>query len=354
MKKTKEQKNNIFSRAATAISDFFYNISVRLHQKFNKKPKKQREYKSDAERRKDLIFVLAMLALPILCFCVFYVGVNFNSVLLAFKKYSIENTADGIVASYDWVGLYNIKEFFKIYFTGEKVVVIKNSLIIYLFGLVFGLPLALFFSYYIYKKRACSGLFSVILYLPSIVSGIVMTILFQYFTERAVPAMVSELWGIDRFNLFGDGIDGKWRMIVFFNVWVSFGLSVIMYSNAMSGIPVDVCEAAQIDGVTSLGEFFYVTLPLIYPTVSTFLVTGVAGIFINQANIQGFYGTGNSAVPEIRTIGYDIFQSIMADSTDYAQYPSAAAAGVVLTVIASPIVMFVRWALEKFGPNTEY
>ncbi len=316
--------------------------------------KKNNVKKQQKERTKDLIFVLCVLAIPMLCFAVFYVGTNVNSIFLAFKKYTVQNTANGVVANYEWVGFYNIAEFFKQTFVGNKAIILKNSLIIYGFNFLFGLPLALLFSFYIYKKRFGSGVFSVVLFLPSILSSIVMTILFQYFVELAVPSMVAEWFGENRFSLFGEGIEAKWKMIVFYNVWVGFGLGVIMYSNAMSRIPEEIVESAQLDGISTLKEFIYITLPLIFPTVSTFIVTGVAGIFIDQANIQGFYGTGTGAVIDVQTIGYHIFQSIMVDSTNYAAYPPAAAAGVSLTLISAPIVIFVRWALDKFGPTTEF
>ena len=35
---------------------------------------------------KDLIFYTLMMLFPVAQFCVMYIGVNFNSILLAFKK----------------------------------------------------------------------------------------------------------------------------------------------------------------------------------------------------------------------------------------------------------------------------
>ena len=36
--------------------------------------------------RKDLLFYILMMAFPVAQFCIFYVGVNANSILLAFQK----------------------------------------------------------------------------------------------------------------------------------------------------------------------------------------------------------------------------------------------------------------------------
>jgi hypothetical protein len=40
------------------------------------------------KRKQDLIFYIVMLAYPVLQFAIFYVGVNFNSILMAFQYFS--------------------------------------------------------------------------------------------------------------------------------------------------------------------------------------------------------------------------------------------------------------------------
>lgn len=352
--KNKKSLSAWIGKGFRKISDFFYSVRVKLHAKCGGKKIKQHAFRG--QRKKDLWFCIGVLAIPLACFLVFYVAVNLNSVLLAFKSYEIINTANGVEAVYTWVRFENFTRFFRNTFTagGGNGVILKNSLVLYAFQFAAGLPLALLFSFYIYKKRAFSAVFQVILFFPSIVSSIVMTILFQYFVQLAIPEFVLSMWNIPDYSLFGRDVGGRWAMIVFYNVWSGFGLGIIMYSNAMSRIPVSITESAQLDGISSVREFWHITLPLIYPTVSTFIVTGVAGIFTNQANIQGFYGVTESAIPGVQTIGYSIFQSIMRDSTNYSNYPSAAATGVALTVIVAPLVILIRWLLEKFGPEAEF
>ena len=40
------------------------------------------------KRKQDLIFYIVMLAYPVLQFAIFYIGVNFNSILMAFQYFS--------------------------------------------------------------------------------------------------------------------------------------------------------------------------------------------------------------------------------------------------------------------------
>ena len=42
-------------------------------------------------RQKDLIFYCLMMIWPVAQFCVFYIGVNFNSILLSFQDIDIVN-----------------------------------------------------------------------------------------------------------------------------------------------------------------------------------------------------------------------------------------------------------------------
>ena len=41
-------------------------------------------------KRREMLFYILMIALPVLQFCIFYIGVNFNSILLAFQTYDRE------------------------------------------------------------------------------------------------------------------------------------------------------------------------------------------------------------------------------------------------------------------------
>ena len=64
---------------------------------------------------KKLLFYIGLLALPLLQFSIFYIYVNFNSIILAFKKYDV------IEFSYDFVGFGNFETVFDNIFETEKV-----------------------------------------------------------------------------------------------------------------------------------------------------------------------------------------------------------------------------------------
>ena len=109
-------------------------------------------------------------------------------------------------------------------------------------------------------------------------------------------------------------------------------------------------ESAHLDGADGFREFWYITLPLVYPTLSTFLITGVAGLFTNQINLYSFYGA--EAPVGVQTFGYYLYTQTQAAKSE-AEYPRLAAIGFILTLIAVPLTLVVKWALEKFGPSED-
>ena len=288
--------------------------------------------------KSDRIFYIALMALPVLQFCVFYIYVNINSVIMAFQEYNL--TEEGGV--FTFVGLDN----FVTLFSGEKLkqllIMGKNSLILFCFTFFVGIPLALCFSYYIYKQKALSGLFKVILYLPSILSGVVVGLIYLYFMDQAVPAYYLQFTGEVMLPPFNDHMLG---FSIFYTVFFGFGTNVLLYVGAMGKLSDSVIEAAQIDGANSVQEFIYVVLPQIFPTIKTFILTGLAALFTNQASMFTF--TSHAPKSE-STIGYYLY--VQAKSEEFAVYTELAALGVALSVITSAITFTVRHILNKVDP----
>lgn len=298
-------------------------------------------------KTKQLIFYICVVAYPLLQFLVFYVYVNINSLILAFKRY------DYTAGDYVWLGFDNFELFFHEITAPGSILnsAVLHSLIMYLASLLVGITLALFFSFYIYKQMLCGGFFRVIIFLPSILSSMVLAILFKYFADQALPALLERMFGLEIPGLFSD-TKTLFPTVVFYTVWIGFGVQMLMYTGVMSRLPESMVEYAKLDGIKPMREFFSLTLPLIYPTITTFIVAGVAGFFIEQANAYNFYGP--EAPNSIKTIGYYLFVQVVGPSASLSDYPFAAAAAVVFTLVAAPVTLFARWILGKFDPTVEY
>lgn len=326
--------SNFWNRLKT----WFYDLRIKIFPK--------RKARSTAvNKRSGLLFYIAFMALPVLQFCVMYIGVNFNSLLLAFQDY------DMFTGKFSFVGFQNFRYVFDDITNSAGILStsLKNSLIVYGVALLIQEPLGLFFAFYIYKKKPLSEVFRVILFLPSIISVVVLATLYKIIVSSGYVEFMS-FFGVEASGLLSRP-NTIFPTIIVYNVWTGFGMSLLVYTSAMSQVPSEVTEAAMLDGVTPMREFFSIVLPQIFPTFATFLTVSIVGIFTNQANLYTFYR--DNADPAFYTIGYYLFIKVMGDFSTKADYPQAAAMGVMFSFIAVPITLFIKKFLEYIDPNND-
>ena len=304
--------------------------------------------RSGIARRNEKIFYYGLMFLPLVQFCIFYIGVNFQSIGLAFSEYK---SGEFVLAS-DFFA--NFKEIFKEFTTPPPggslpplVVAFRNSLILWFFNSLCGTAIAVFFSYYVFKRKSTGRFFRFILFLPSILPAVLMGRVFWLFTGDVLPKM----FGVEAVLTHGTAVQ-KLASIIGYSVWVSFGTQVLLYSNAMEQLSPSVLEAAQLDGVTPMGELLRIIFPNLMPTVSTFMIASIAGAFMNQANLYTFYGETAMNRGGIHTVGYYLFVLVQENSQSGVygkhEFPFASALGLFCTCIAIPLTVLFRKFSKRF------
>ena len=297
---------------------------------------------------KDNLFVYSLIGYPLILFCIFYIGINFNSVILAFQS------IDG--AGKHFAGFKNFQLFWQEMTSSGNLLFYSliNSLKMYAINLVVCVPLYICFSYLLFKKCLFNRVISFLVMIPSIMSGLVISLVFVNFIGSNGP--ITELCRIFGIN------EGKWINLLhseefafgttlFYSIWLSFSTSLLVYPTAMRGISPEVFESAQIDGVSNMfQEMRYIILPLIYPTLTTFLVTGFAAIFSNSGPLLEFYYT--EAPSYVSNMGYYFTRAVLVDATEFS-YPKYAAGGLILTALIGPLTLLLKRFLEKFDYTVE-
>ncbi len=302
------------------------------------------------QRKKQLIFFCLLLVIPVTQFCIFYVGVNFNSILLAFKSYTIEE-------GYKFVGFDNFVSVFSEIFDSanpNNIIIkysLKNSLIMGSLSLFVGVVFSVIFSYYIFKNFFGSEVFKIFLFLPSMVSSVILIIIFKKFIDSAVPELILKVFGVKVTGLLSNA-NTQLGTIMAYTLFVGFGTQVMMYSGAMSGISPSIIEAGELDGCTPITEFIYLVVPLIFGTIQTFIVVTIATMFVNQIGLFSFYGPeANISNPKLTSIGYYLYKQVY--SGQLTIMPRLAAFGICLTLVTIPLTYLVKFLLNKFGPSED-
>jgi multiple sugar transport system permease protein len=186
-------------------------------------------------------------------------------------------------------------------------------------------------------KRAVRGrgFFRTALYFPSVTSSVAITVVFLFlFSSSGVVNSALSFLSIDGPNWFDDprgvvhvllgavGVDegpafltdtdvlgvSLWNwlagpsiaMSVFITmaVFTTSGTFMLLFIAALQNIPVEVDEAAMIDGANARQRFFRVTLPQLRPTLFTVLTLGLIGTWqlFDQILVATQGGPGNTTV----------------------------------------------------------
>jgi ABC-type sugar transport system permease subunit len=268
---------------------------------------------------------------------------------MAFQSINI-NAELGRVTSY--VEFANFTAFFDLLKVSGGILPtsFKNSIIIYLVGLLVCFPLNLLFAYIIFSKMFLHKGLRIVIMIPQVVSTFVVSLLFRRFIDYngALPALLNIIMPNNNFptNVLMDPAT-SFGTILFYMIWVSFSTSVIVYQNAMKEISDEILESASLDGVDGMfQELRYIILPLIYPTITTFLITGFAGMLIMAGPLVEFYMY--DAPPEVYTMGYYYLRQTMI--APESNYPVLAAGGLLMTVLVAPLTFVLKYFLEKASP----
>lgn len=348
-KEMRAEKDGIFTKLFKRIGNAWYNMRVKVYESTGGPQKEKRAKHIRAAKRNELIFCFLLLIIPVTQMCIFYFGVNFNSMILAFKRY------DATERIFYWNGFENFKNVLTFLFTDPLMgVAAKNSAIMYGISLFVATPLNLIFAYLVFKKIPLAGFFRVVLFLPAVISSVVLAFVFRYAVDYFIPYLAKLLF--QKTIRLPTQVPGTafWVIIVY-GLWTGFGSALILYAGAMARIPPSVLEYGKLEGIGAFTEFTKVVIPMIFPTITTFLVVGISGFFTSYGALYIFYGAGASS--DIWTLGYYWFTRVV-NSTgaieSYSAYPEAAAAGLIFTVICAPLTLFVKHLLEKYGPTAEF
>ena len=292
--------------------------------------------------KKDAVFFCALVFLPFLQFIIFYIVVNFNSIMLSFQKYDLYS--DGFVFLSSDNIFKNFNDVFNLTNRGLNLgSLILNSFILWACTVVFGTVPAIIFSFYTYRKRLLYRFFKFFLFLPSVIPSILLTTVFKGY----MVDYVSRIMNLSGLGLLDPYSNTAFPILLIYYIWISFGAQVLFYTNTMAQISPSLIEAGQLDGCSETRLLTHVVLPGILPTIKTFIIASVAGIFTNQMLLFNFYGTIYNA-PDIATIGYFIYSMAAPGPDNYDNYPLMSAFGLCCSVIAIIAVFGINKLFKRF------
>lgn len=191
-------------------------------------------------------------------------------------------------------------------------------------------------------------MFRALLFLPSIISPMVLSTIFRIVTDKIYPELVFQFTGEYVPGLLMSDSKTVFLLACFYTIWTGFGVTTMMYRGAMDGVTPSMLEAASLDGAGEFVQFYKIILPMIFPTVSVFLLTGITAIFMNQINLFNIFSS-NLGDEMVKTFGYQFF--LETSKASLSDYPRLTAIGLLLSAVTIPVVLGLRRLFNKLDPT---
>jgi multiple sugar transport system permease protein len=168
-------------------------------------------------------------------------------------------------------------------------------------GLVVGFMLAVLLN----QKIPGVNLWRTLYFLPSVLSGVAVTLLWVILFNPQIGAVNLLL---EKVGIKGPGWlnDPDWAIpaLVIMSLW-GVGQNMIIYLAGLQGVPVDLYDAAKVDGANSWQRFKAVTIPMMTPVLFYNLILGLIATF--SYFTQVYVATEGTGGPARSTLFYNLY-----------------------------------------------
>jgi len=190
------------------------------------------------------------------------------------------------------------------------------------------------------NKVKGQGFFKVVFYMPNIITAATVAILFAAFFGYPMGPMNDIFTTLKITEQPVDFLMNKWvarGLVSFIQFWMWYGYTMIVLISGILGISPELYEAADIDGATTVQEFFYITLPnlrtvLIF-TLITSMIGGLTMFDIPQLLVR-------KSGPNNATLTTSVFIYNQAFSGSY-MYNRASAASIIMFILIGILSIIV-------------
>ena len=287
--------------------------------------------------------ILYVFLLPMIVYIIIFNYMPMAGLQIAFKDFV---ATKGIWGS-EWVGFKYFTQFFTSPMFGK---LLKNTLVISLYQLVFSFPipiiLALILNYT--PNQRLKKITQTATYAPHFISTVVLVgMLFVFFDPVAgIGTTMLKALGMQNPQVLTEPSAFP-HLYVWSAIWQSTGWSSIIYIAALSGVGPELHEAAIADGASKLQRILYIDIPMLIPTAIILLILNCGNIMnLGFEKVFLMQTAPNLSTSEIiSTYVYKI-------GLQGQQYSYASAIGLFNNVINFSILVFVNWIAGKTTENS--
>lgn len=235
-----------------------------------------------------------MLA-PVLLYVLIFNYAPMFGLVISFQDYSLTR---GVMGS-KWIGLKNFEDFFSSMYFGRTL---GNTLILSGLDLLVCFPAPIVLALML-NEVGClrfKKTIQTVSYMPHFISMVVVAGLIKEFcSSTGVVAQFVQFFGGKAQSYISQPQYFR-AIFTVSQVWQTIGFNSIVFLAALSGIDMQLYEAARIDGAGRLRQTWHVTLPGIIPTIIIMLILRCGAIMnVNFEKVLLLYSPSTYATADV-------------------------------------------------------
>jgi len=246
-----------------------------------------------------------------------------------------------------WVGLENFRT---VLADPLLATAVQNTLWFAALALLFGYPVPLVAAVLMSEVRRAKGLYSALAYLPVVVPPVVAVLLWKFFFDARPEGVFNTMLGWVGLGPVPWLQDASWAMpsLVLEATWAGAGGTIIIYLAALTSVPGELYDAAEVDGASVWRKVWHVTMPQLRGVLFiTFIlqIIGTAQVFL-EPYLFTDGGPANATITVLLLVyRYAFGQSLGGD------YGAATALSLMLAVVLA-VLSVVYFRLTRSWSQT--
>jgi len=176
----------------------------------------------------------------------------------------------------------------------------------------------------------------------SVIWGNIMYDYNQVGEQTGILNALGALVGLEPYNFLADNPwNTVWLIVIL--VWIQTGFAMVILSAAIKGVPIEMNEAASLDGANAWQRFWSITIPSIRSTIVVVLTT----ITIMALKVYDIVRTVTQGRDSTDVVANRMYVLSFVEGRE----PLGAALAVILFVFVIPIVIYNVRSLNKVKEN---
>ncbi|MFF3063348.1 carbohydrate ABC transporter permease [Oerskovia sp. NPDC057915] len=208
---------------------------------------------------------------------------------------------------------------------------VKNTAYFAFLALLFGYPIPLVAAVLMSEVRRYKGLYSALAYLPVVVPPVVAVLLWKFFYDGSPNGVFNTILGWVGLGPYPWLQDATTAMpsLVLAATWAGAGGTIIIYLAALTSVPPELYDAAEVDGAGVWRKVWHVTMPQLRGVLFITLILQIIGTA--QVFLEPYLFTGGGPANSTITILLLIYNYAFANSLG-GNYGAATALSLMLAL----------------------